>query len=603
MDDPRPPEEPSAPPGPLQRAEAWLAGRRIGVVILLAAAAVLFRVAYFLEINGGPCSAWHRWDQSDLHFFDQWGRQIAGGDWLSKGTLHPFHEWHARVARTYFEARPGEEEELRRQGGEEPARALWNRWYGGRLFHQEPLYPYLVGITYGVFGPDPRWVYASQMALGVVSILFVWVIARRHFGDLAAGVAGALAVLCGPVLFYEMVLLRTSLTVFAALGLFLLFEEALDRGGPRRWALAGAALGAALLLQTTFILFGVVAFALLFWRSRTRWREALRPAGAAAGIALLCLTPAFARNVAVGAPVFGLSAVGPVTFIASNARGYDPSNGFTIDDRAVARIMADTGGRFGGVVREVLGYHTPASYLGLLAGKFAVLWHGHELPNNKNFLYYRKHAPILGSSFVTFLVIAPLAAVGLAAAGREASRHALLYGLAAAVGAPLLIFYVLSRFRAPFAMALMPFAALALVRIADWVLGRRWKPAAVAAAGMFVMVLWVARPLPAHQLPIRSADYRVAYLTYWQPREREAVARSDWNSAASVLEEALAEEPDEVRRIDGSPVPEGRVERRRVAAWFEVLHGFRADLLGRAGRAEEARAESNRAEILKRSRE
>ncbi|HTF58084.1 MAG TPA: hypothetical protein VK661_12705, partial [Planctomycetota bacterium] len=393
------------------------------------------------------------------------------------------------------------------------------------------------------------------------------------------------------------------LTVFAALGLFLLFEDALDRGGRRRWALAGAGLGVALLLQTTFILFGLVALALLLWRSRPRWREALRPAAVAAGVALLCLTPAFARNVAVGAPVFGLSAVGPVTFIASNVPGYDPANGFTIDERAVARIMGDTGGGFGGVVREVLSDHSPGSFLGLLAGKFTVLWHAHELPNNKNFLYYRKHAPILGSAFVTFLVIAPLAAAGLVAAGREGSRHALLYGLAGAVAAPLLIFYVLSRFRAPFAMALIPFAALALVRMAEWVLEKRWKPAVLASVGILVMVLWVARPLPANQLTIRSADYRVAYLTYWQPREREAVARSDWNAAAAVLEEALAEEPDEVRRIDGTPIPEGRIELRRVAAWFEVLHGFRADLLGRAGRAEEAKAESKRAEILKRSRE
>ncbi|HEY3226901.1 MAG TPA: hypothetical protein VGK61_07910, partial [Planctomycetota bacterium] len=337
--------------------------------------------------------------------------------------------------------------------------------------------------------------------------------------------------------------------------------------------------------------------------SRTRWREALRPAGAAAGIALLCLTPAFARNVAVGAPVFGLSAVGPVTFIASNVPGYDPANGFTVDDRAVARIMGDTGGGFGGVVGEVLSDHSPGSFLSLMAGKFAVLWHAHELPNNKNFLYYRKHASILGSALVTFLIIAPLAIVGMASAWRDRSRHALLYGLAVAVAAPLLIFYVLSRFRAPFATALIPFSALALVRFVDWFHRERWLTVARASAAIALMTLWVARPLPANQLPIRSSDYRVAYLTYWQPREREAVARSDWNAAASVLEEALAEEPDEVRRIDGSPVPEGRVERRRVAAWFEVLHGFRADLLGRAGRAEEARAESNRAEILKRSRE
>ena len=560
--------------GPLARAEAWLESRRAGVLVLLVVAAFAFRLVYFVELTSGPLSAWHTWDQSDLHFFDQWGRAIAEGDVLSNQVGHPYHGWHERT------------------GGREQ----WNEWYGGRLFHQEPLYAYLVGLTYTVFGPDPRWVYAWQMAVGIGSILLVWLIARRHFGHLVAAVAGLMAVLCGPVLFYDLVLLRTSLTVFAGLGLLLLLDLAREKGGARRWALAGAAVGGALLLQTTFVLFAAAALGWELWKRR---RAAVRDVGIAAGVAALCLAPAIARNLAVGAPALGLSAVGPVTFIASNVRGYDPANGFSTDEPAIARIMGQTGGKFGSVVGQVLSEHSPGSFLSLMAGKVAALTLNHEIPNNKNYLYYRRHAGILASTFVTFVVVFPLAVVGMIAASRSEKRPALLYFLVAGLAAPMLIFYVLSRFRAPLTMALIPFAAYGAVKMTAWAVGRRWKEIAIGSGAVVLLAVWSARPLPEHQMAIRSTDYRVAFETYWAP----ALKKADLSAALAHLDEALSEEPEEIQQIKGDRIPRGRVELRRVAQWFEFLHATRALALDRAGRTDEARMDSARAAALKKSQE
>src|SRR5262245_52277440 len=171
--------------------EARLAAKARWILIGLIAGSVLLRVAYFLQIDGGPCSQWHRWENGDPHFFDLWGRRIAGGDWLTSASLHPLHTWHKQVALEYFIRHRAEEADLVKQGLD-PAAALWDRWYGGKLFHQEPLYPYVVGITYRIFGPDPRWVYAIQMILGVLSNVLVWSIARRHFGERAGFVAAGL---------------------------------------------------------------------------------------------------------------------------------------------------------------------------------------------------------------------------------------------------------------------------------------------------------------------------------------------------------------------------------------------------------------------------
>ncbi|HZL71641.1 MAG TPA: glycosyltransferase family 39 protein, partial [Planctomycetota bacterium] len=439
--------------------------------------------------------------------------------------------------------------------------------------------------------------YAWQMALGVLSNVLIWWIARRHFGERAGLIAALLALLCGPLVFYEWTLVRTSLTVFFSLGLVFMFERALDRESKWRWAATGAALGLALLLQTVFLLFGLAAAAWLAWRSKDRWRAA----AAMSVAAFACLVPAFVRNAVVGAPLFGLSSVGTVTFAAANWPDSDPTRGWAVDDRAMARLMHDSGGDFGRAARAVLDQHDPATFAQLMIRKFKMLAHDYELPNNKNFLYYRAHSPVLYLGFVGFGVILPFALVGLYAAWKEAGRHALLFALVGSSAAPMLIFYVLARFRAPMTAALIPFAALGIVFLADELLAKRWKRAGIAGGVVLLAALCLFRPLPDHMRAIRSADYRISFKTYGAPREQAAVEASNWPAAVSTLAEALEDEPKEVRDMDGTPLPEGGFEIRQITDFFRAVHARRADYLVKLGRTEEARKDADRAEVLHRS--
>jgi hypothetical protein len=578
--------------------EERLAANARWILVGLVAFSIAFRVAYVAQIDGGPCSQWHRWEDGDPNFFDQWGRRIAAGDWIGDGSFHPMHGWHKRVAREYFIRQPLEEIEIRKSG-RDPATVVWDRWYGGPLFHQEPLYPYLVGATYKVFGPDPRWVYAWQMILGVLSNVLIWGLARRHFGERAGLVAAAMASLCGPIAFYEMTLVRTTLTVFTTLGLCVLFERAFERNTWRAWAVAGVGLGLALLLQTTFALFGLAALGILAWRSRDR--TALRAAGVVAAAAMACLVPVVARNAVVGAPLFGLSSVGTVTFVAANWPDSDPTRGWAVDDRMMARLLAETGGRFGSAMRNTLDRHSPVTFAELMGRKLKMLFHDYELPNNKNFLYYREHAPVLRIGFVGFGLILSLALFGLHAAWKRETRPWLLFATILTAAAPMLIFYVLARFRAPLTAALIPFAALGAVTLADWIRERRWKPAAIAGGLVLVTAIILFRPLPGHMRPIRSADYRVAFRTFGAPKERAAVESSDWSAAAAILATTLEDEPDEVRGLKGEPLPEGGFEIRQITDFFRAVHSRRGDYLDRLGRTEDSRRELERAETLRRS--
>ncbi len=399
--------------------EAWLARHSGWVLLILVAASVCVRSTYFLQLNSGPGIELHRWDQTDMHYYDAWGRQIASGDWLSKSVGVPMHGWHHRVAERYFadhpDVRAALTERATAQGGDaaDPDALLWSRWTGSPQFYQDPLYPYLVGLTYRVIGDDVRFVFGWQMGLGVMSTVLIWLLARRFFGDLVAACAGALAVLCGPLVYYELFLLRESTIVFAGLGVVWLADRALTRGSWAWFVLLGVSLGLACLLKSSLVLLGGAVALGIVLHFAGRWRELWVPAAATLAGFAMAMAPLAARNMAVGAPPLALAGSGGLTFLISNDVTYDPEAGFDIDTPRLAELMGETGGGLLPAVRKLLGAHTFPSYARLLLKKWDRAWHWVEMPNNENFYYTRVRAPILAWLPVTFWLLAPAALVGL----------------------------------------------------------------------------------------------------------------------------------------------------------------------------------------------
>jgi len=587
----------------LQNSERWLAGHQRLVIAALVLASLLLRAGYFLELNRGPGMWQYRWDQSDMYFFDTWARDLAAGDWLTDKPLHPFHQWHRLIAGEYFRLFPEAAGALLEQQAPagvppDPARLLWNRWYGGKAFHQEPLYPYLIALTYKVFGPEVRWVFVWQMLLGLGSNLLIYLIARRYFGLAAAAVAGSLAVLCGPLLFYELSLLRESLITFMWLGLVCLTDQALARGTWRWWALTGLACGLGVLLKITFFPFFLGVLAILFLHYRAAPRVLVPSAAALAGGLVLCLLPVMARNLAVGVPPLTLQSVAAITFINANAAGFSPGEGFFVSKHA-APIMANTDGAFIPAVLETLKTHaSPWSYLKLLSSKFAAIWHWYEVPNNQNFYYFRLHSCILRYLPVTFLILSPLSLVGLAlAAGGRLPGWPLYLAVAVNLGT-LLLTDVFSRLRLPLVTLLIPFAALAIVRILKCLRTGRIARTGAAIAAVLLLSLWTMRPLPDQHPLIRAVDYCVPYGTYYYPMAEKAMRIGDWVRAADTLAESLQYEPAVVKAM-GVARAAGNEDEAQLASFFARVQQQYAQALLMSRQEDAALEQAERAAALR----
>lgn len=567
----------------LARAEAWLAAHHRAVLLAVVVGSALLRIAFWLELRDTPIVRAHQWTQTDMHFFDAWAKAIASGDWRSNAEHHPLMEWQAECARQWFEMSPASR--ARYPGADlDAARALWNHWLGGKTFHQEPLYVYLIAATYRLFGPEVRFVFYWQMALGVASNALLWQLTRRYFGELTAAVAAAIALLYAPLMFYEVALVRTTLTAFIGLALALVTDHALTRATPRGWFTAGLSFGVAMLCQTTFATYALGGAALLALTHRTDPRTLAKLGGAMALGVALGMSPLVARNVSVGVRPLAWASVGPFTFLADNEASYDPDIGAQGLSPAQVRIMGETDGRMGEIVRASLASHPTGGWARMLARKFAKMWHWYEEPDNQNFYYAKRHSELLARMPFTFFALSPLALLGLALAARDVKRSSPLYLMIVAGIAVGVLAMPFSRYRVPYEAAMIPFAALCLTRLATWIESRRWGYVVALVAAAIALFAWTSRPLPRGRTQIRVADYISPYGYFWGPRLEAARSPAE---AAAVFEASLEVEPPELRALAARPRRLSRFQVELARSYLPIYAGY-ARALADAGRAEDA---------------
>ncbi|MFT5369003.1 MAG: 4-amino-4-deoxy-L-arabinose transferase-like glycosyltransferase [Candidatus Latescibacterota bacterium] len=75
-----------------------------------------------------------------------------------------------------------------------------------------PTYPIFIAIIYTIFGADYHWVLFVQRILGALSVLLVFMLALRFFGEKTALCAAAIAACYPALIYYTNLMLRESLT-------------------------------------------------------------------------------------------------------------------------------------------------------------------------------------------------------------------------------------------------------------------------------------------------------------------------------------------------------------------------------------------------------
>ena len=327
-----------------------------------------------------------------------------------------------------------------------------------------------VAVRSGV--STPQGLRLAAACIGGVTVVLTGLLARRITGkDLAGLVGAALAAVHLPLIESEAALGAESLHTPLLLGAALLACDAAERGGWRRWAVAGAVLGLATLTRAESPLLLVVLFSPLALRARPRQWVGLAAAGAAVVAIVLPWTVRNAVRLDAFVPVstnaggLVLGANCPPTYeervglwlFACYARV--DQQGIREADRARAFLdegldyASDHAGRLVAVVAPVRVGRTWGVYAPNEQVDFETLegrdrqWHRFAL---------RQHLGIL--------ILAVVGAIRVRRSGRPVL---VLLSFAALVTIMSLVTYGNQRFRLPADPVLVAFAAAALVGAAE----------------------------------------------------------------------------------------------------------------------------------------
>ncbi len=435
---------------------AGLTGRTIRLTLLaITAGGLAVRLLHFAAISS---TAFPRIPQvftdSDMYAVWQWAQTILEGDFLGRDTHHPNFQWMQTVA-------PLE---------------TWYRWWGGKeIFQQAPLYTYWVAGLLAVSGRSLSMVLLGQLLLGALQPLVVFSLGRRLWDARVGLVAGALSALYGLLIFHQGALLRDWLPpLLEPLGLVLLLRA---RSRQRRgdWALAGAALGVALLAKETILLLVPLVLLWLVWEHGGPSRKAVAAAACVLGGLLVAVAPLITRNVLVGAPPFALSNRAAIAFIHGNAADGFPIG--VVDPPSMKKILWRTDGRLLGVVRETLETYDGDWYRFLRHHLFKLrgLADPLEVPDNLAFSYGLEISPVLRFT-LGYGIIFPLGVAGFVVALPRWRATLLLILSVLPILGGMLFTVVLARYRLALVPTLALFGAAGLVGCLDLVRSRRWMP-------------------------------------------------------------------------------------------------------------------------------
>lgn len=420
-------------------------------LVLVVAIAVALRLGHVLALRQTP---WFEHLVVDPEYYDAWARRIAAGDWL-----------------------------------------------GDRAFYMDPLYPYLLGVLYRVWGRDVMVARLANVACSAAACLVVARLGRRVGGPVVGGIAALGLALYGPDVFYVGELDKTSLSVLLSAATLV---AALGTSLRSRLA-AGVLLGLTALTRANFLVFAPVAALAFACDPRARGKRSGGVPRGLAGAALflagfaLALAPVTWRNHHVSGawvltttqlgqnlytgnnPTNPYGAYGVVPFVRANPHFEEED--FRVEAEARAHRPLGPGEVSAFWLRETLAHlrADPGFAAQAFARKLVLFWNDFEISDSQDQYLLERDSPVLRLPLLGFGVIAPFALLGaIVHRGRRGVR--MLIGFVVIYWLSLAAFFLFSRYRVQVVPALLPLAALGAADVAARVRARDGRRLAIDAA-------------------------------------------------------------------------------------------------------------------------
>ncbi len=416
------------------------------------------------------------------------------------------------------------------------------------VYEFSPLPAYLMALVYRLFSPEMVYVRYMNILFGTGTCALVYGIGRRIGSGRVGLVAGLLAAVYQPLVFYSIVPLKTTLGVFFFALTVLLFLHCLERPEWKRLLFLGAASGLLLNVRPNALVMLPAVPLILLWAHRENRRTA-KKAVLIVGLFLagfgIAVSPFVIRNLkAADRLALTTSQAGFNLYLGNHLYSPDPyyrpvpfavtspffqGVQFTIEAsrREGRRFSPEEASRYW--TKEVLriAAEQPGAFFVKVLRKSLVLFNRFEAGDHYDFGFLQREAGFMNVFLPGFALVFPLGVAGLIlAVFRRSKPAASLLVLFLLYAATLVIFFTNARYRLPLLIILIPYAAALLVEIAQQVRSCKLRPLlpvfALVLAGTALEILPVRGTADTtayyntHAIVLNAAGKTAEAVRYWE---------------------------------------------------------------------------------------
>ncbi len=334
-----------------------------------------------------------------------------------------------------------------------------------------PLYPYVfLPLVYWLTSGSVFWAKIVQECIGAGTVLLIYLLARRLYGNRAAVYAGLVAAVYSPFIVYDGQLLGEVLLTFLAAAFVLVMLGVEGRMSLRRAAVAGAILALAVASKPTAAVL-VAPAAVWMWARTGRGLKGAKaivaPLAVMAAVALVVLAPFGWRNYKATGQLTLVRGNGGLMLYMGNNAAASGAYGYPATEEG-RRLERETHGMPLGEKDRVYRnaafsfmWRHPGREAALLARKTYLFFCGVEVPNNISFELYRQTTFLEFWVFCTFAFVFPVAAAGFVFSLRR--RGVWFVAVSVLVyAASIVAFLVVGRYRLAVVPLVIPAAGFAL---------------------------------------------------------------------------------------------------------------------------------------------
>jgi len=430
--------------------------------------------------------------------------------------------------------------------------------FGDKAFMKWPFYAFFLGFSFLFLGFNPATIYFLQFILGLASCFLVFLIGRKMFDARVGLVSAFLCSFYGLFIFYENLLVYTSLSTFLNLLLFFFLLQIKDNLSKKNILLFGILLGICTLTQANIALFGILAVAWLLIRNKTNLRKSASLLVCFLAGLVLIVGAVTLRNYIVEKDFVPIAGNLGFNFYSGNnpqATGtfYSPESvTFNQEDMfRDARIIAENAAGRQLKTSEVSNYwlgksfdfirHNPDQYLKLMLKKTLYVFGAREIVHDIEYKFIQDKIRVFKFTLFDLRFILPFIIFGVVLGLRRIRESMPLYLVVITLAFSIVLFFVTARYRISIVPFLMIFAGLGIIYLWEMLKARNFSRL------ILLIVLMIAIFFLGNIKWARGTKYSL--FEHHMSLARECESKQDFKNAMQELNLASQVEPQNRRAI------------------------------------------------------